>query len=245
MSKLDLLVIEGDKGFEKVHGGVRVSAQAYNAIELFMHFFPKTELDGAGRLTIHVCSKPDDKPVYYFSAFFKISIYYVSEEILEEPKRLKPNEWDEFYLKLIENVLKDIACTAGKEETIPVIEKAAADVRATGYELLIPMKKLSKRSPNREYQATTYRYLTPQGELQFIEIAGKSTGKEKYVISNGYEKFPLGYYAHKCEWVGNRFVIKDRQDCVRAYVDVDLKTMHSTQNKRTSAEKVMTRMRPF
>ena len=40
MARLSLLVIQGDKNQENNENNA-ISKQAYNAIELFMHFFPK------------------------------------------------------------------------------------------------------------------------------------------------------------------------------------------------------------
>jgi|GEM_PF-3064460 hypothetical protein len=54
MSRLDLLVIQEIP--PKDRGGWResVGPEAYNAIQLCMHFFPKTVLDGAGKVTIYI-----------------------------------------------------------------------------------------------------------------------------------------------------------------------------------------------
>ena len=231
MARLSLLVIQGDKKNTKEKGDNSISKQAYTAIELFMHFFPKTEIDGAGKITIHFCHKPDDKEQYFFSEYFKISYYYVDENLRNNVSKLKTDDIDGFFLDVLENVLVDIAKKSGNMEVIPIICSAVAEAKNTGYRLLIPIKKLSKQSPNRAYKAVTYRYLTPDGELDFIEIMDKAKEKHRYMVSNGYEKFPLEWYANKCEWIENRFVIKDRQDCVRAYVDADIKEMYSMQNK--------------
>ena len=67
--------------------------------------------------------------------------------------------------------------------------------------------------------------------MDFIEITDKTNEQYGYVISNGYEKFSLEWYANKCEWDDKRFIIKDRLDCVRAYVDADKKEMYSMKNK--------------
>ena len=82
--------------------------------------------------------------------------------------------------------------------------------------------------------------MTPQGELDYIEITDKQKVKNTYIISDGYAKFPLEWYASKCEWNGNRFIIKDLQDFVRANVDADKKCMYSTQNKKKTAETIIT-----
>ena len=238
MPRLDLLVIQEIP--PKDRGGWResVGPEAYNAIQLFMHFFPKTVLDGAGKVTIYVGKKPDDKPIYYYSDYFKVSMYYAGEETENKRRQLKAEEWDDFYTDLIEKTLIDIAKRAGNEEVIPEIKRAISSVRSTGYKLLVPIKKLSKRSPNRMYQAVTYKYLTPQGELDFIEITDKLKEKNTYVISDGYVKFPLEWYASKCEWAENRFVIKDRLDGIRAYVDADTKSMYSLHNKNKTADRI-------
>jgi hypothetical protein len=134
-------------------------------------------------------------------------------------------------MDVIEGVLVDIAKRSRNTEVIPIIQTAVMESKKTGYRLLIPIKKLSKHSTNRSYKAITYRYLSPEGELDFVEILDKSKEKCRYVISNGYDKFPLEWYANKCEWADNRFIIKDRQNVVRAYVDADKKEMYSMQNK--------------
>lgn len=237
MARLSLLVIQGDKNQENNENNA-ISKQAYNAIELFMHFFPKTEIDGAGKLTIHFCPKPDDKDQYYFNDYFKISSYYVDENVRNRIGKLKTDKIDEFYMDIIENVLTDIAQKSGNTKVIPIIHSAVEESKNTGYRLLIPLKKLSKQSPNRAYKAVTYRYLTSEGELDFIEISDKAKDRYRYVISNGYDKFPLEWYANKCEWVDNRFIIKDRQDCVRAYVDADKKEMYSMQNKNKTCSEL-------
>ena len=239
MSGLNMLVIQDVKPKEKGEWRDTVGPEAFNAIWLFMHFFKKTEIDGAGKLTIYVGKKPEEKPVYFFSDYFKISSYYVDEQTVQKRASLKAEEWDEFYTDLIEKVLIDIAKRAGNEQAIPEIEQAISDVKSTGYKLLVPVKKLSKQSPDKMYRAVTYKYLTPKGELDYIEITDKQKVTNTYVISDGYIKFPLDWYAKKCEWNGNRFIIKDLQDCVRAYVDADKKSMYSMHNKKKTAEMII------
>ena len=234
MAKLSQLVIEGDRKAPEKNRNLTIIKQSYTAIELFMHFFPKTEIDGAGKLTIHFSPKPDDKPDYQYSQFFHISIYYVSEELQTRAGTLNPDEKDGFYLDVIGNVLSDIAKRSEKAELLPSIQNAVQEAKNTGYRLLLPIKKLSKSSSDRRYKAVTFRYLTTEGELDFVEITDSQKARHTYVISNGVDTFPLDWYAVKCEWEKNRFIIKDRQDCVRASIDADLKKMHCIQNKSTT-----------
>lgn len=174
MARLSQLVIQGDLKTQEKNGDNVVSKQAYTAIELFMHFFPKTEIDGAGKITIHFGPKPDDKDQYFFSNHFKISYYYVDESVRNRINNLKKDEMDEFFMDVIENVLVDIAQRAGNTKVIPVIHAAVEQSKNTEYRLLIPLKKLSKQSPDRAYKAVTYRYLSSEGELDFIEITDKT-----------------------------------------------------------------------
>ena len=96
MSKLNLLVIQDVPPKKKDGWFNTVGLEAYNALQLFMHFFKKTEIDGAGKLTIYVGEKPEDKPVYYYDEKFKIAVYYVDEHNVQKRKDLKPEEWDSF-----------------------------------------------------------------------------------------------------------------------------------------------------
>ena len=54
MPRLDLLVIQEIPPKDRSGWRESVGPEAYNAIRLFMHYFPKTVLDGAGRVTIYV-----------------------------------------------------------------------------------------------------------------------------------------------------------------------------------------------
>ena len=232
MSKLNLLVIQDVPPKKKDGWFNTVGLEAYNSLQLFMHFFKKTEIDGAGKLTIYVGEKPEDKPVYFYDEKFKIAVYYVDEQTVQKRKDLKPEEWDSFYLGIIENTLTDIAKRAQNEAAIPFILEAVENVKATGFELLIPVKKLSKQSPDRLFKANTYRLLTPQGELDYVEITDKNKETERYEISKGYTKFPLDWAVQKCEWEGSRFMLKHNLSTKpEVYIDADKKTMYSLFNR--------------
>lgn len=238
MSRLSLLVIQDIP--QQKHSGWRdtVGSEAYNAIQLFMHYFKKTEIDGAGKLTIYLGRKPEDKPVYHFSEYFKISVYYADEQTVQKRENLRAEDWDCFYVDVIEKTLTDIAKRAGNEEVIPFIIEAVEKVKATGYHLLIPVKKLSKQSPNKLFRANTYRYLTPQGEMDFVEIIDKNKEKSRYVISNGYGKLPLDWVVQQCEWEENRFMLKHRTEPnVVVSIDADKKTMQSIYNLGTNSRR--------
>ena len=121
---------------------------------------------------------------------------------------------------------------AQNEAAIPFILEAVENVRATGFELLIPVKKLSKQSPDRLFKANTYRLLTPQGELDYVEITDKNKETERYEISKGYTKFPLDWAVQKCEWEGSRFMLKHNLSTKpEVYIDADKKTMYSLFNR--------------
>ena len=50
--KLALLVIEGDRNYQKANNVIWVNQQAFHVIEKFMFFLPKIDLDGSSKLTI-------------------------------------------------------------------------------------------------------------------------------------------------------------------------------------------------
>ena len=130
--------------------------------------------------------------------------------------------------------MTDIAKRTGKQDVIPLIIDAVEKVKATGYSLLIPVKKLSKRSPDELFHANTYRYLTPKGEMDYVEVVDKNKEKNQYTISNGFGKLPLEWAVQKCEWEGNRFILRHNAHVKPiVYIDADKKSMYSLYNSNT------------
>lgn len=116
--KLSILVIEGDRDYEKTHNVIPVNWQAFNVIETFMHFLPKMDLDGSSKLSILFRKKKYTEQQYTQSDYFGVSIYYVDEAEIDRQRGLKKDEKEEYYLNIIVNTLKWIARTQGSDATL-------------------------------------------------------------------------------------------------------------------------------
>ena len=145
--KLSILVIEGDRDYEKTHNVVPVNWQAFHVIEIFMHFLPRIDLDGSSKLSILFRKKKDTEQQYMQSDYFGVSIYYVDEPEIDRQRGLKKDEEEEYYLNIIVNTLKWIAQTQGSNAALMnIIDETAQKVRNNHFELTLPVKKLSKSS---------------------------------------------------------------------------------------------------
>lgn len=221
--KLALLVIEGDKNFEKMHNVIPVNWQAFHVIEIFMHFWPKIDLDGSSKLSILFRKKKDTEQEYMQSDYFGVSIYYVDEAEIDRQRGLKRDEEEEYYLNIIVDTLKRIAQIQDRDaDILNVIDETAQKVRDNNFELTLPIKKLSKSSADGQSRANVYRHISNQGESWYVEIKDKNKNLSRHNID--LLKKPTfvsqtGVF-EQSKWEGNRFIVLDRFGKVFAMIDV-------------------------
>ena len=221
--KLSILVIEGDRDYEKTHNVVPVNWQAFNVIETFMHFLPKMDLDGSSKLSILFRKKKDTEQQYTQSDYFGVSIYYVDEAEIDRQRGLKKGEEEEYYLNIIVNTIKWIARTQGSDATIMnIIDETARKVRDNHFELTLPIKKLARSSADGQFRASVYRHISHQGESWYVEIKDKNKNISRHNIDLlGKPSFvsQTGVFSQS-EWEENRFVIKEKFGRVTATIDM-------------------------
>lgn len=221
--KLSILVIEGDRDYEKTHNVVPVNWQAFNVIETFMHFLPKMDLDGSSKLSILFRKKKDTEQQYTQSDYFGVSIYYVDEAEIDRQRGLKKDEKEEYYLNIIVNTLKWIARAQGSDAALmKIIDETAQKVRDNHFELTLPVKKLAKSSADGRFRANVYRHISNQGENWYVEIKDKNKNISRHNIDLlGKPSFvsQTGVFSQS-EWEGNRFVIKEKFGRVTATIDI-------------------------
>lgn len=228
MRKLRVVYLHGDKRQEKENDKiVPIHWKAFAAEEMFMYFFPKDiEFDGANDFHIHFEKKPEKEQQYKYDDYFHISTYYVDEKTLHQAEDIKENEKDEFFLHVIESVLIDVATRIGKkDEFAALIVEAANHVRQNAFHIVIPIKKLSKISSNKKYKATTYREISPKGEIDYVEI---KSGNEitTYILTEDYGFIPLENRVQKCMWKKNIFILMDNLGREFAVIDAEKEYMN-------------------
>lgn len=220
--KMTLLVVEGDRNYEKTHDVFPVNWQAFHVIEIFMHFWPQLDLDGSSKLSILFKEKSDSEQQYEQSDFFGVSRYYVDAAEIDKQRELKKEEKGEYYLGIIVDAFKRIAQIHDRDEKIfNAIDETAQKVRDSNFELTIPIKKLSKASADGQFKANVYRQINYQGESWYVEIKEKSKDSESYNIDLlKYPTFiPQTSVFEQAKWEGNCFILLDKLDRVTATVD--------------------------
>lgn len=221
--KLALLVIEGDRNYQKANNVIWVNQQAFHVIEIFMFFLPKIDLDGSSKLTIFFKKRKDSEQQYMQNNFQGVSWYYVDEDEIERQRHLKREEEEEYYLSIIADTLKRIAQIDGRDDTLfKIIDETAQKVRDNNFELTLPIKKLAKSSADGQFRAYVYRHISNQGESWYVEMKDKNKNITRYDIN--LLKKPsfisqTGVFVQS-KWEGKRFVISDRFERVTATVDV-------------------------
>ena len=129
---------------------------AHHVRQLLRHFLPADfVLDGASLLCVRFGQTPDDEMPW--QQVLGSTIYYVEHFDIGAYMASSPSEQQECMLRELTAVLVQLASHAGADPA--VIENAASRVRACGFALQIPVRKLWRTSPDRKLRIEVYRCL--------------------------------------------------------------------------------------
>lgn len=219
---LTILSIEGDRQSEKASNVIPINFQSYHIIEIFMNYFPKLELDGSSKLVIYFKEKPDNEEQYMKNDFFGVSWYYVDKEEISKLEMTKKEELGEYYLEIIVEVLKAIACKNGREKVLfDIIDETATRVRESKYELFQRVKTLSKTSDDKKVKANVYRHVSSLGEMWYVEFEDEDKNISRYELMKKYSFVSKIDVFKKARWEKNTFILVDKFDKVIAKVSLD------------------------
>lgn len=222
-TNLNLLVIEGDRDYEKTHNAIPVNWQAFHVIELFMYFLPKVDLDGNSKLAIFFKNKADSVQQYMYYDVQGVSCYYVDEVEIERQRKLNKEDESEYYLNIIVDTLKRIAQINGRDtEIFNIIDETAQKVRDNNFEVTFHIKKLSKSSADRKFRANTYRHISSRGESWYVDIEDKNKNITRQNIDLSKKPAFISQTGvfQQSRWEGNRFIVSDRFGRVTATIDM-------------------------
>ncbi len=222
MSRLKFLDLEGDENYENSHKDiVHIFKQSRNVVELFMHFFPKVEFDGAEKIIIYFINKPENEKKYELDNDFHFSTYYVDDEIVEKSRKLDVNSKDNFFLQIIEDVLCDIASkTSRKDDLVRLVKEAAYKVRECNFDLVEKIDKFSKFSGDRKYKAIFYRKIDTNGEFSYVEVWEKKNLVMCIDVTDKQD-IPVQFRFHHCMWDGYIYNLYDRFDKLVTSIDAE------------------------
>lgn len=219
---LTILSIEGDRQNEIASNVMPINFQSYHIIEIFMNYFPKLELDGSSKLVIYFKEKPDNEEQYMKNDFFGVSWYYVDKEKISKLKMTKKEELSEYYLEIIVEVLKAIACKNGREKALfGIIDEAATSVRESKYELFQRVKTLSKTNDDKKVKANVYRHVSSLGEMWYVEFEDGDKNISRYELMKKYSFVSKIDVFKKARWEKDTFILVDKFDKVIAKVSLD------------------------
>lgn len=129
---------------------------AHHVRQLLMHFLPADfVLDGSSLLCVLFGNKPDEEP--QSQQMLGSTIYYVEPFDIGAYMASSPSARQENMLRQLTAVLVHLADRAGADPA--VIENAASHLRACGFSLQIPVRKLWRVSPDKKLRIEVYRCL--------------------------------------------------------------------------------------
>jgi hypothetical protein len=145
---------------------------AHHVRELLLHFMPSDFiLDGSSMVSVICGKKPDHESQWY--QVLGVTIYYVEGFDVLGYMAMSPEEKQERMLSELTAVLVHIAKAVGADPM--AIEHAASCVRECNFSLRIPVRKLWRSSPDKQFRIEIYRCLAVLiGEVWEADILDKS-----------------------------------------------------------------------
>lgn len=80
-----------------------------------MHFLGKIDLDGNDKLVIQFYERPKSEDKYMCDKFFHVSCYYVDKKDIDKLEKLKKDELEFYFLRIIVEACEYIAQFNNKE----------------------------------------------------------------------------------------------------------------------------------
>ncbi|EZP39093.1 hypothetical protein [Janthinobacterium lividum] len=177
---------------------------AHHVRQLLMHFLPTDfVLDGSSLLSVIFGEKPAGEA--QCSQALGCTSYYVEDFDIGAYMACSPSEQQERILLELTEVLVRLASNAEAE----AVNQAAGRVRDCAFALHIPVRKLWRSSPDKQYRVEVYRCLGPAiGEVwqaRLVDKTGKPLAVDGITNTPGY----LDRTSHfsKSRWDGALFQI--------------------------------------
>lgn len=220
--KLNILILEGDRKYEKANNVVPISFQSFHVVELFKYYLPKIILDGSSKLVIYFKDKPESEKQYMIDHYFGVSWYYVDNNDISKLETLKKEELNEYYLNIIIKVFKDIVqINNGSSELLEIIDETARKVRDSNFEQTQKIKSLSKISEDKQFKASVYQHIDNRGESWYVEITDKNKNICRHDIMDKPSFTSRKSLYKKSLWEDKKFIILDRFNRVLAKINVE------------------------
>ena len=160
--------------------------KVYHVKELFMAFLPKMEINNSSKIQLNFGIKGDE---YEVNSVLGVTNTFVEGFDFEAFNELDIREQEFLILNIIVDKLCEISQRNGVNiEKINIIKETSSKVVEVNFDLTLHIKRLSKRSPNREYTVNVYRCLNSScGESWRCDIKNNKSGE---VVQKWMTKIP-------------------------------------------------------
>jgi hypothetical protein len=224
MAKLQMLSLEGDDILER---RIREDSNYCDVAHLYvatfgicqvilMELWP-LDLDGNGRLTIRAIVEEQTERYGYFNwkGAFNVSTYKLDRDTSRKLYEFKA--FDAGFVEYVANLVLDVLAeideiNGGKNRLAQRRDEILQNLRDSGFQKKILLKRYSKLSSDRKHRALVYNcFGQAVGDALKVEIENVATGE--VVVSKWIdEELPRCVYSHKSDinktyWNGDTFSV--------------------------------------
>lgn len=235
--KLQMLSFRGDANLDRrlkeasnYCDNSHIYATTFGLSRIVLAELSPIDLDGHRTLTIiaNVEQQMTGKPGYNYDTFFKVSFFNLDRDTSQTLYQFK--RFDEEFQLYVCNLLFDILIEideahGGKNHLAEKRENILARLCDCRFQKEVLLKKFSKISPNKKYEAMVYQCLGQDvGDAIKVRIVNRIANE--VLISKWMTEIPCTIYSteqiYKTYWDGNKFYVVQgkREPRLIKYVEV-------------------------
>lgn len=235
--KLQMLSFRGDANLDRrlkeasnYCDNSHIYATTFGLSRIVLAELSPIDLDGHRTLTIiaNVEQQITGKPGYNYDTFFKVSFFNLDRDTSQTLYQFK--RFDEEFQLYVCNLLLDIlieidGAHGGKNHLAEKRENILARLCDCRFQKEVLLKKFSKISPNKKYEAMVYQCLGQDvGDAIKVRIVNRIANE--VLISKWITEIPCTIYSteqiYKTYWDGNKFYVVQgkREPRLIKYVEV-------------------------
>ncbi|MBN6148974.1 hypothetical protein JR065_01355 [Xanthomonas sp. AmX2] len=175
---LNLLVLqESDAAVLPENGRIRRSS--HHITQMFMALLPKMEINGSSKIVVSLGPRGNEA---VFDNVLGVTNVFVEDFDFEHFLSLDRPGQDIRLLEELRGALVAIAQRSGGDGLVKLVESTADSVLNAGFRLLIPIKRLAKRSKDGKRKVTVFKLLNSDvGEAWYCEVASQGDAKAERV----------------------------------------------------------------
>lgn len=175
---LTLLVLQGSDA-AVVPQGARIRQLGHHITQMFMALLPKVEIGGSGKIVVSLGPRGDQA---VFDNVLGVTNIFVEDFDFTHFSSLDRSSQDRRLLDALRGALVAIAARSdGNGEVVTLIDCTADAISNAGLQLLVPIKRLAKRSQDGQRVAVFKLLRSDVGEGWYCEVASQGDAEAERV----------------------------------------------------------------